>query len=513
MADAAYHTKMTGPDPVNAASAVLAATDLAKRYGPIHAVRRLGFALYPGEAVALCGENGAGKSTVFRMLAGEAQPDGGGMTLAGAPYRPASAAEAVEAGVSMVHQEFNVLPGVSVAENIFLGRTAAFERFGLIDWKRLHAEAEALLARLGIKVDPRREMRSLSPSTQKMVELARALSTNPRVLLLDEITASLDHDDAETLHRVMDELKATGTAIVYVSHRLQEIFRSCDRVVVMKDGEHVTTRPTATLTEDTLSALMVGRDLPPRERTAASAEARPVVLALDRVSAEGLEDVSFEVRAGEIVTLAGLAGSGADELLEVVFGVRPMRSGAMRLGGDSYRPGSVPDAMQAGVAMVPKERAVEGLIDTHDISFNVGLASLRRHAHGPFIDGAREREATLKAIETFRIKCSGPRAPVRSLSGGNKQKVLLAKWFMTSPRLMLLSNPTRGVDVGVKFEIYSMIDALRRQGNLAILMASEDMVEVIRISDTVVTMRGGRVSGVFRGPDEITETNLINAML
>src|SRR5690606_3053590 len=187
--------------------------------------------------------------------------------------------------------------------------------------------------------------------------------------------------------------------------------------------------------------------------------------------------------------------------------------GAMRLGGDSYRPGSVPDAMQAGVAMVPKERAVEGLIDTHDISFNVGLASLRRHAHGPFIDGAREREATLKAIETFRIKCSGPRAPVRSLSGGNKQKVLLAKWFMTSPRLMLLSNPTRGVDVGVKFEIYSMIDALRRQGNLAILMASEDMVEVIRISDTVVTMRGGRVSGVFRGPDEITETNLINAML
>lgn len=498
---------------LSVAPACLVAENLFKQYGAITAVQGLSFELTPGEALALCGENGAGKSSVFRMLAGEAAIDGGSVRFLGRDFRPGSAAEAVAAGLSMVHQEFNVLPSVSVAENMFIGRLAQFQRFGCIHWPAVHAKAAALLQRLGIAVDPRAEMGTLSPSKQKMVELARAISSTPRVLLLDEITAALDHDDCETLHRIMEELRAQGTAILYVSHRLQEIFRCCQRVIVMKDGAHVTTRPTAELDEDTLSALMVGRNLEQRQNAHQVAAAAPVVLRLTKVSAAGFTDLSLEVRQGEIVSLAGLAGSGADEALDAVFGVRPISGGTMEIEGQPLRPGGVHEAMASGIAMVPKERAVEGLIDVHSIRANIGLANLDSLSRGGIVSEALERQAAASGIEMFRIKCNSQASPVRSLSGGNKQKVLLAKWFQTNPRLMLLNNPTRGVDVGVKFEIYELLDKLRQSRNLAILMASEDMSEIVRISDTVVTLRHGRVSGVFRGADEITETNLINAML
>lgn len=490
---------------------LLAAEGIQKRYGPIHAVRGVGITLHAGEALALCGENGAGKSTMFKILAGEVGADSGRITLEGEEFRPDSAAAAVKAGVSMVYQEFNILPNASVAENVYLGRMAKFRRGGIINWARLYAAAEELLDRLGIQVNPRAEMRSLSPSAQKMVELARALSTRPRVLLLDEITASLDHDDAEILHRLMEELRAEGAGILYVSHRLQEIFNNCTTVEVMKDGAHVTTQSVSELDEDSLSALMVGRDIAAWQRAGRN-EAAPVMLELSALGGQGFEDISFKVRQGEIVTLAGLAGSGADEILEAVFGARPVQNGEIRLDGAAHRGGSIAEAMAAGIAMVPKERAVEGLIDTADIRFNIGLAALRRNGRGPFVDGAAEVRAARQGMDLFTIKARSPATPVRALSGGNKQKVLLAKWFLTDPKLMLLNNPTRGVDVGVKFEIYELLQKLRQERNLAVLMASEDMAEVIRLSDVVVTIRHGRVSGVFEG-EAITETNLINAML
>lgn len=490
---------------------LLAAEGLRKSYGPVQAVKELNIYLRAGEALALCGENGAGKSTIFKILAGEVVPDAGRMTVAGSEYRPVSASSAVASGVSMVHQEFNILPHVSVAENVFLGRMQEFSRFGKIDWTRLYSAAETLLKRLGINADPRSEMRRLSPSTQKMIELARALSTNPRVLLLDEITASLDHDDAETLHRLMDELRAQGVGIIYVSHRLQEIFRSCTTVEVMKDGAYVTTRPAAELDEDQLSALMVGRDLADWKRPERVVPTSSM-LEVRGLCGPGFNDVSLSVRKGQIVALAGLAGSGADEIIEALFGARAVTSGEILLEGKAFSGASIADAIAAGIAMVPKERAVEGLIDTQSIRFNIALACLPKNARGPFVDGGREAEQAKIGMDMFRIKARSSADLVRSLSGGNKQKVLLAKWFLTDPRLMLLNNPTRGVDIGVKFEIYDLMLKLSGEKNLAILMASEDMAEVIRLSDTVVTIRHGRVSGVFEG-DAITETNLINAML
>lgn len=494
-------------------SSLLSVNGLHKRYDVVHAVDNLSFELFPGESVALCGENGAGKSSVFKMLAGEISPSAGTMTLAGKPYQPLSASAAVAAGVSMVHQEFNILPGATVTENVFLGRLDQFTRLGFIQWTAAHAAAAVLLKRLHLDVDPRELMGTLSPSTQKMVELARALSTEPRVLLLDEITASLDHGDCQTLHEVIVDLKARKAAIVYVSHRLQEIFQDCDRVVVMKDGAYVTTRPTSELTEKELSMLMVGRDLKAADRSADAGGAKARMLKLDKVSGKGFDDVTIDVKEGQIVTIAGLAGSGADEILEAIFGVHPIRSGRMEVAGKSFAPRDIPDAMAAGVAMVPKERAVEGLIENHDIASNIGIVGLRKNQVAGFLDPRTEYRMAEEAIKNFHIKCRGPETPLRALSGGNKQKVLLAKWFMSDPKLILLNNPTRGVDVGVKFEIYELIDKLRRSRPMAILMASEDMAEVIRISDVVVTMRHGRVSGVFEGSDQITESNLIQAML
>ena len=495
-----------------AAPAVLLRVEgLEKSYGPIRAINDISFTLKPGESLALCGENGAGKSTVFKVLAGEVRPDAGTMMVGGKAYQPSSPAAAVAAGVSMVHQEFNILPNVTVAENVFVGRMDGFSQLGRVNWRRLYAETDALLKRLRLRIDPRQPMRALSPSAQKMVEFARALSTRPRVLLLDEITASLDHDDVETLQAAMAQLRAEGVGIVYVSHRLQEIFRLCDTVCVMKDGTEVAMMPAAELDEPKLSALMVGRDLEDWERPAADAAA-PIAFEVENLSGAGFADVSLAVRRGQTVTLAGLAGSGADEILEAIFGVRPVTGGTMRIEGESFAPAGVDAAIARGIAMVPKERAVEGLIDTFDIRTNIGLASLSRLRKGILLDRAREQAMAEEGFRTFRIKARGPAAAVRELSGGNKQKVLLAKWFAIGPRLILLNNPTRGVDVGVKFEIYELLRSLREKNQLAVLMASEDMAEVVRISDVVITIRHGRVSGRFEGAD-ITETNLINAML
>jgi len=487
------------------------ATGLDKRYGPVHAVNEISFSVRAGEALALCGENGAGKSTVFKILAGEVSADSGTILLKGNTYKPDSAAAAVRAGVSMVHQEFNILPNVSVAENIFVGRAEMFSRAGMINWPKLYAAAEQLLVQLGIKENPRAVMNNLSPSSQKMVELARALSTNPDVLLLDEITASLDHGDAEILRHLMDQLCAKGVGIVFVSHRIQEIFENCTTVEVMKDGAHVTVKPVDELDEDKLTALMVGRDIQSWKRSEETLLGN-LVLELKGLSADVFKDVSLNVRQGEIVTLAGLAGSGADEILETIFGARNQTGGQILIDGNIYTGRSVPEAMSAKMAMVPKERAVEGLIETGGIQFNIGLASLKRNARGLFVNSRSEADAARRGIELFSIKTPSRSTLVRSLSGGNKQKVLLAKWFQTRPKLMMLNNPTRGVDVGVKFEIYELLKKLRHEQNLAVLLASEDMAEVIRLSDLVITIRHGRVSGTFTG-DEVTETNLINSML
>ena len=495
-----------------AAPAVLLRVEgLQKSYGPIRAIDDISFRLKPGEALALCGENGAGKSTVFKVLAGEVKPDAGTMTVGGRSYQPSSPAAAVAAGVSMVHQEFNILPNVTVAENVFVGRMDGFSQLGRVNWRRLYAKTEELLKRLRLDIDPRQQMRALSPSAQKIVEFARALSTGPRVLLLDEITASLDHDDVDTLQSVMAELRAEGVVIVYISHRLQEIFRTCDTVCVMKDGAEVAMMPAAELDEQELSALMVGRDLDDWERPARDAAA-PVAFEVEKLSGPGFQDVSLEVRRGQTVTLAGLAGSGADEILEAIFGVRPVTGGTMQIEEETFAPNCVAAAIASGIAMVPKERAVEGLIDTFDIRANIALASLGQLRKGILLDRSREQALVEEGFRTFRIKARGPGAALRELSGGNKQKVLLAKWFAIGPRLILLNNPTRGVDVGVKFEIYELLQSLRVKNKLAVLMASEDMAEVVRISDVVITIRHGRVSGRFEGAD-ITETNLINAML
>jgi ABC-type sugar transport system ATPase subunit len=455
---------------------VLRAEGVHKRFGGVHALRGAEIAIYPGEVHGLAGENGSGKSTLLKILSGQLQPDAGRIEMAGE--------------TATVSQETTLAPDLSVAENVLLGRLPG--RFGAINWRRTHERAHVALARLGLDLDSHTPVRRLRPDQAQMVEVARALSMDARVLILDEPTSSLTNDAVSLLFASIRRLSDEGVATIFVSHRLDELFELCDRVTTLRDGVTVGTGPIGAYDRDSLVSLMIGTTL---ER-AASAPRAPVtgetLLRTRGLSLPGaFADVDLEVRRGEVVGLAGLVGAGRTALLESLFGLhRP--SGSIEVDGArrSYR--SARDAIADGVAFVPADRKGQGLVLGRSLTENLLMAAQSTSVRLAPPRAARERAAVAAATQRLRIRAASPRVAVNTLSGGNQQKVLVGKWLETSPRLLLLDEPTRGVDVGAKAEIYRIVLEARERG-IGVVVSSSETAELLALSDTVVVMFRGRV--------------------
>ncbi len=472
--------------------ALLRLAGVSKSFAGVRALRDVSFDLQPGEVHALVGENGAGKTTLIRVVTGAHRSDAGTVEIAGKPLVRADPLLARELGIAPIYQQPTLFPDLTVAENLAFGlEPGGFWRG--IDWKERRQRAAEMLQRVRARIDPEARAGSLRMAEQQLVEIARALGARARVLLMDEPTAALAEPEAERLLELVGELRKSGVGIVYISHRLGEVARIADRVTVLRDGTVVATRPMGEVTEAELIRLMVGRDLtavfPKREvpRGDVVLEARGL-----GSSAAGVSDASFAVRAGEILGIAGLVGSGRTELARVLFGLDPADAGELRLRGVAVRVRSPAEAVTLGLAYVPEDRRKHGVVPEMSVVENTTLAVLRQMASGPFLDGARERALASGFVERFAIKAASLDAPVATLSGGNQQKVALARWLATRPSVLVLDEPTQGVDVGAKAEIHRLMVDLAEQG-LAVVMISSELPEVLGMSDRVAVMRGGTI--------------------
>lgn len=480
---------------------------VGKGFNGVTVLDGVDFRLRAGEVMALIGENGAGKSTLMRIVTGIVQPDSSSaMTFRGQPVRFTAPRQAIDAGIAMIHQELNLLPHLSVADNIWLGREPR-NRLGLIDRGRMRREAKALLERLRQTIDPDCPVGSLSVGQQQMVEIARALSLNAELIVMDEPTDALTDVETAVLFEVIRGLKADGKGIVYISHRLGEIFALCDSVTVLRDGHMVHRGAVADLDESALIRHMVGRSISdqyPYLPCPAGAER----LTVEGLSAEGVNDVSFSAAGGEILGFAGLMGAGRTELGKAIFGASRLRAGSVRVDGAEVRLRHPRDGVAAGIAYVPEDRKAEGLIQGHSIRTNMSLAALKQLCGpGGVVRQADERTAVDRFMAAFAVKAHGIGAEVRTLSGGNQQKISLAKALMLSPKIVILDEPTRGVDVGARREIYGLINDLKAKG-LCILLMSSDMPELLGLSDRILVMAGGRITGRF-GRDEATQEKIM----
>ncbi|HEY0778835.1 MAG TPA: sugar ABC transporter ATP-binding protein, partial [Gemmatirosa sp.] len=483
---------------------LLDAVGVHKRYGGVHALRGVNLEIRAGEAHALCGENGAGKSTLINVLAGAVRRDEGRVVFAGREVDFRTPSESQAAGIAVIHQELATLPALSVAENLFMGRLPTTGAF--LDRRSMHERARALLADVGLAVDPRTPVRDLSLSNQQLVEIAKALSQQARLIIMDEPSASLTEHETQNLLDLVRRLRSQGVAILYVSHRLNEVFAVCDRITVFRDGGYVRTVDTADVTPAAVVGLMVGRELAAasaHHETHAGGETVLEVRGLTRRGAAAddggsvpLDDVSLTVRRGEIVGMAGLVGAGRSEVARAIFGADRYDSGEIRLAGKAVRFRSPADAIAAGVGMVPEDRKGLALFLDKPVRWSVSMAKLPTLGSGGLIPLRRERALAEEYVTRLRVRTAGIEAPVRSLSGGNQQKTVLARWLATNPKLLILDEPTHGVDVGAKAEIYELVRALARDG-LAILLISSELPEVLDLSDRIVVMRGGRVAATL----------------
>jgi ABC-type sugar transport system ATPase subunit len=476
-----------------AARPMLVIRGVTKTFPGVTAVDDASLDVRPGEIHAMIGENGAGKSTLMHLVAGVYQPDNGDIELDGTSLVGLSEQGAAEAGVAMVFQERSLVGALSVAENVFAGRQPT-NRFGVIRRGPMMERTREILADLEVDIDPGAEVGSLSPGQQQMVEIAKGLSHELKLLILDEPTSSLTINEGRHLFRVLRRLAERGVAIVYVSHRLAEVFEIASRVTVLKDGRVTGVRETAAVTHDDLIALMVGRELsfdPDPRRAAPDAT---VALEVIDLVAEPVLGVSFSVRYGEIVTLAGLVGAGRTETCEAIFGARPIQSGRVAVDGKTFVPRSPLDSMAAGISMLPEERKDGGLFMDFTIAANVAAANLPEYTHGGLLADGEVNRVAEEYVKELRIATPSVKREVRNLSGGNQQKVLLAKWLVRKPRILIVDEPTRGVDVGSKADIYRILRDLAASG-IALLVVSSDLPEVLAISHRIVVMSEGRVAG------------------
>jgi rhamnose transport system ATP-binding protein len=481
------------------ADPVLVLDKATKSFGAVRALVDGSITLYPGEAHALLGENGAGKSTLVKILAGVHQADGGRLLLDGEPMSFNGPAASRAAGVSIIYQEPTLFPDLTVAENIFVGRQTL--RSGRrIDRRAMNGAATEIFGRLGVAMDPERQARGLSVADQQIVEIAKALSLDARVLVMDEPTAALTLVEVDRLFEVMRTLRAQGAAVLFISHRLEEVFASCQRVTVMRDGSFVRTAPVSELSVDDVIRSMVGRDLDtlfPKTETEAGEE----ILRVEHLSRSGVfQDVTFSVHRGEIVALAGLVGAGRSEVARAVFGIDKRSSGSVRLKGKPLPAGSPRAAMRAGIALVPEDRRQQGLVMDLGIDHNVALASMRSLSHLGLIRRSSERKLAMVWAERLQLKFGRIKNAVSTLSGGNQQKVVLGKWLARQPDLLIIDEPTRGIDVGTKAEVHRILDELVA-GGMAVLMISSELPEVLGMADRVLVIHEGKLTAEFSRAD------------
>ena len=456
-------------------------------------MKGVSLAVHPGEVLAVIGENGAGKSTLMKILAGVQAPDSGELMVDGKARRIGSVQEALSLGIALIHQELNLAETLDVGANIFLGREP--RRFGLIDSARITREAAQVLEQVGLAVRPDTLVSDLTIGQQQLVEIAKALSINARVLIMDEPTSSLSGHEAQNLLRLIGELRVKGVGIVYISHRLGEVHGLADRVEVLRDGENAGHLARTEISHGAMVKLMVGRELSQfyPHQTHPTGEVALEVRGL-RTQAHPKQKVSFSIRAGEVVGMAGLVGAGRTEILEALFGITPPLAGEVWVAGQAVQHDSPRGAMQAGLALVPEDRKHDGLVLEMGVRENLSLATLHRDQRAGFLSRVKERALCEEMIPAMRIKTPNTEQPVQFLSGGNQQKVVIGKWLATRPKVLLLDEPTRGVDIGAKQEIYRLMEELASRG-VAVLFVSSDLEEILGMSDRTLVLHEGRLSG------------------
>jgi ribose transport system ATP-binding protein len=481
---------------------------ISKRFPGVVALDNVNLAVGSGEVVALCGENGAGKSTLMKILGGVYQPDAGEILVDGKPVRIQSVTDAMRLGIAFIHQELNVLDNLDVAANVFLGREPLFTPFRLIDRKKIHADTEPFLQRLGLGISSRTRVRDLSIAHQQMVEIAKALSLNARIIIMDEPTSSLTLTETDRLLQLVIELKKQGVSVVYISHRLAEVDRCADRVVVLRDGKNAGQLSRAEISHDRIVGLMVGREIK-SFYVHSDAPKTPGYLKVRNARSTRYHNkpIAFDAARGEILGFAGLVGAGRSEIAKAIVGLDQHGGAEIFIGDKPIEIKKPRDAISHGIYLVPEDRRGEGLVTGMTVRENVTLPSLRRFASLFLIRRDRERKTANEQIASLNIKTPGCEALVLNLSGGNQQKVVLGKWLAMQPRVMILDEPTRGIDVGAKAEIYKLMRALAAQGTV-ILMISSDMEEVLNVSDRIAVMHEGRISGVLDRPD-CSEENIM----
>jgi len=497
---------------------LLSMQNIEKSFPGVKALDGVSLEIRPGEVHGLLGENGAGKSTLIKILSGAYQPGGGAIEYLGQPVAIHSPRQAQEMGIVTIHQEFNLIPSLTIAENVFIGREPGMAPF--ISWPKMYRQTREITDRLGMDLNPGDLVRSLSVAKQQMVEIARALSMESRLIIMDEPTATLSENEVQQLMGIIRELRARGLSIIFITHHLEEALALCDRITVLRDGRLVGTEEITQVTLDDVIRMMVGRSMGELFRRAGGRAAGEVALSVRNISRQGdardpnaivLEDISFDVRYGEIVGLAGLVGAGRTELVRAIFGADPMSRGAIAVDGQPVRIRSPRKAIRHGIGLVPEDRKQQALFLALAVRQNMSMAALKKLLRwGIFV---RQREEN-KLIEHYRaalnIHMTSADQRVRNLSGGNQQKVVLARWLALGPKVLIVDEPTRGIDVAAKAEVHQLLDELAHSG-IAILMISSELPEILSMSDRIITLREGRVTGEF-AREEATEEVLMQAM-
>ena len=477
-------------------SPILEMQKISKRFPGVVALDAVDLEILPGEVVALAGENGAGKSTLMKILGGIYQPENGSITIDGKTAEIRSVSDATSNGIGFVHQELNVLDNLTVAENIYLGREPRRAKF-LIDRAKLNSDTEVFLKRLGLDISPRTPLRELSIAQQQMVEIAKALSQNARLVIMDEPTSSLTLTETGRLLGVIKDLREEGVSIIYISHRLGEIKQIADRVVVLRDGKNAGILERDEISHDRIVKMMVGRDIERFYKPAAAEETKPFAKINDlRTRRYPKCSNSFEVRKGEILGFAGLVGAGRSEAAQAIFGVDPAVSMSVTLDGQLVDIASTRDAIKSGIYLVPEDRRIAGLIVDIPIRENITLAALPKYSSAGLVSKERESKVSAEMCKKLNVKAPSAETKAANLSGGNQQKVVLAKWLSLQPRFLIFDEPTRGIDVGAKAEIYQLMRDLAASG-VAIMMISSDMEEILGESDRIAVMHEGTITGIL----------------
>ncbi|OON40290.1 ribose ABC transporter ATP-binding protein RbsA [Izhakiella australiensis] len=474
---------------------LLQLSGIEKSFPGVKALSGASLSVYPGRVMALVGENGAGKSTMMKVITGIYTRDVGSLKWLGEETAFSGPKASQDAGIGIIHQELNLIPQLTVAENIFLGREAT-NCFGKINWTSMYQQADSLLKRLNLRFSSRRLVGDLSIGDQQMVEIAKVLSFESRVIIMDEPTDALTDAETASLFNVIRDLKAQGCGIVYISHRLKEIFEICDDVTVFRDGQFIAERAVSELSEESLIEMMVGRKLEDQYPHLEKAPGK-VLLEVENLSGPGVDSVSFSLRQGEILGISGLMGAGRTELMKILYGALPQSAGSMRLNGKAVQTRTPEEGLENGIVYISEDRKRDGLVLGMSVKENMSLTALRYFSRvGGQLKHAEEQLAVGDFIRLFNVKTPSMDQPVGLLSGGNQQKIAIARGLMTRPKVLILDEPTRGVDVGAKKEIYQLINQFKDEG-LSILLISSEMPEVLGMSDRILVMHEGRLSGNF----------------